>query len=181
MSRVQKVMTQPVNVIFSMLRSVRARREWSTVLGSRSSAPPTPRLLRHARSLLAAQKQRVSIWLFEQPSLRLEGRIAVRAGRHRGGPTGAACCAGDSMDGRSVARDDLRVLAVRPPTQGFDEYMNIVLDDAEEVREGRAVKMDKPGITGRSVWEQTPGSFVHMLITPVATVCIACLLSAAAG
>jgi len=58
MSKVQKVMTQPVNVIFSMLRS----------------------------------KQRVTIWLFEQPTMRLEGRIA-----------------------------------------GFDEYMNVVLDDAEEL------------------------------------------------
>lgn len=44
MSKVQKVMTQPVNVIFSLLRS----------------------------------KQRVTVWLYEQPSLRLEGRIAVR-------------------------------------------------------------------------------------------------------
>jgi len=57
-SRAQKVMTQPINVLFRFLQN----------------------------------KARVQVWLFEQSSLRLEGRI-----------------------------------------MGFDEFMNVVLDDAEEV------------------------------------------------
>ncbi|KAJ1615692.1 hypothetical protein T492DRAFT_1111758 [Pavlovales sp. CCMP2436] len=56
--RVQKVMTQPINLIFRFLQN----------------------------------KTRIQVWLFEQTDLRIEGRII-----------------------------------------GFDEYMNLVLDDAEEV------------------------------------------------
>eukprot|EP01023_Acetabularia_acetabulum_P013938 TRINITY_DN16815_c0_g1_i6.p2 TRINITY_DN16815_c0_g1~~TRINITY_DN16815_c0_g1_i6.p2 ORF type:complete len:151 (-),score=16.96 TRINITY_DN16815_c0_g1_i6:93-545(-) len=58
MSRVQKIMTQPINVIFRFLQS----------------------------------RQKISIWLFDNPNMRLEGKII-----------------------------------------GFDEYMNLVLDEAEEV------------------------------------------------
>ncbi|KAG2407641.1 uncharacterized protein HKW66_Vig0024630 [Vigna angularis] len=58
-TKVQRVMTQPINLIFRFLQS----------------------------------KARIQIWLFEQKDLRIEGRII----------------------------------------QGFDEYMNLVLDDAEEV------------------------------------------------
>jgi small nuclear ribonucleoprotein E len=57
-TRVQKIMTQPINLIFRFLQS----------------------------------KQKIQIWLFDQADLRIEGRII-----------------------------------------GFDEYMNLVLDDAEEV------------------------------------------------
>ncbi|PIA45665.1 hypothetical protein AQUCO_01600114v1 [Aquilegia coerulea] len=57
-TRVQRIMTQPINLIFRFLQS----------------------------------KARIQIWLFEQKDLRIEGRII-----------------------------------------GFDEYMNLVLDDAEEV------------------------------------------------
>ncbi|KAJ1945607.1 hypothetical protein FBU59_002257 [Linderina macrospora] len=57
-TRVQKVMVNPINVIFKFLQT----------------------------------KERVQIWLFEQKTLRLEGRIL-----------------------------------------GFDEFMNVVLDDAEEL------------------------------------------------
>ncbi|KAI8897668.1 hypothetical protein BC833DRAFT_592908 [Globomyces pollinis-pini] len=57
-TKVQKVMVQPINLIFRMLQ----------------------------------QKSRVSIWLFEQTDLRIEGRII-----------------------------------------GFDEFMSVVLDDAEEI------------------------------------------------
>ncbi|WIA36713.1 hypothetical protein OEZ86_007988 [Tetradesmus obliquus] len=57
-TRVQKIMTQPINLIFRFLQS----------------------------------KQRILVWLYEQPDSRIEGRII-----------------------------------------GFDEYMNLVLDDAEEV------------------------------------------------
>jgi len=56
-TKVQRIMTQPINLIFRFLQS----------------------------------KARVQIWLFEQTDLRIEGRIL-----------------------------------------GFDEYMNLVLDDAEE-------------------------------------------------
>ncbi|KAK6128079.1 hypothetical protein DH2020_038162 [Rehmannia glutinosa] len=58
-TKVQRIMTQPINLIFRFLQS----------------------------------KARIQIWLFEQKDLRIEGRII----------------------------------------QGFDEYMNLVLDDAEEV------------------------------------------------
>lgn len=57
-SKVKKIMTQPINLIFRFLQS----------------------------------RQKVQIWLYEQNDLRIEGRII-----------------------------------------GFDEYMNLVLDDAEEV------------------------------------------------
>eukprot|EP00798_Chlamydomonas_sp_ICE-L_P017108 gene17108-23410_t len=57
-TRVQKIMTQPINLIFRYLQS----------------------------------KQRIQIWLYDQTDLRMEGRII-----------------------------------------GFDEYMNLVLDEAEEV------------------------------------------------
>ena len=57
-SRIQKVMTQPINLIFRFLQN----------------------------------KARIQIWLYEQANLRIEGRII-----------------------------------------GFDEYMNLVLDDAEEL------------------------------------------------
>jgi len=57
-SKIQKIMTQPINLIFRFLQN----------------------------------KTRVQIWLFENTDLRIEGRII-----------------------------------------GFDEYMNVVLDDAEEL------------------------------------------------
>jgi small nuclear ribonucleoprotein E len=57
-TRVQKIMTQPINLIFRFLQS----------------------------------KQRIVVWLYDQPDMRVEGRII-----------------------------------------GFDEYMNLVLEEAEEV------------------------------------------------
>lgn len=57
-TKVQKIMTQPINLIFRFLQS----------------------------------KAKIQIWLYDQADLRIEGRIV-----------------------------------------GFDEYMNLVLDDAEEV------------------------------------------------
>ncbi|XP_052874343.1 uncharacterized protein LOC108467764 isoform X1 [Gossypium arboreum] len=64
-TKVQRIMTQPINLIFRFLQS----------------------------------KARIQIWLFEQKDLRIEGRI----------------------------------IALFGILQGFDEYMNLVLDDAEEV------------------------------------------------
>jgi len=63
--RIQKVMTQPINVIFKYLQS----------------------------------KAVVQIWLFEQTDLRIEGTI-----------------------------------------MGFDEYMNLVLDNAEEVNKKKGTR-----------------------------------------
>lgn len=57
-TKVQKIMTQPINLMFRFLQS----------------------------------KQRIQVWLFDQADLRIEGKII-----------------------------------------GFDEYMNLVLDEAEEV------------------------------------------------
>lgn len=57
-TRVQKIMTQPINLIFRFLQS----------------------------------KQRIVVWLYDQPDMQVEGRII-----------------------------------------GFDEYMNLVLDEAEEL------------------------------------------------
>ncbi|KAG8046486.1 hypothetical protein GUJ93_ZPchr0008g11564 [Zizania palustris] len=69
-TKVQRIMTQPINLIFRFLQS----------------------------------KARIQIWLFEQKDLRVEGRII-----------------------------------------GFDEYMNLVLDDAEEIN----VKKDTRKQLGR--------------------------------
>jgi small nuclear ribonucleoprotein E len=69
-TRVQKIMTQPINLIFRFLQS----------------------------------KQRILVWLYDQPDMRVEGRII-----------------------------------------GFDEYMNLVLDEAEEV----SVKRKSRKLLGR--------------------------------
>ncbi|XP_050371822.1 uncharacterized protein LOC126789808 [Argentina anserina] len=66
-TKVQRIMTQPINLIFRFLQS----------------------------------KARIQIWLFEQKDVRIEGRII-----------------------------------------GFDEYMNLVLDDAEEVSIKKDTKSD---------------------------------------
>uniref|UniRef100_A0AAZ3QAP7 Small nuclear ribonucleoprotein E n=2 Tax=Teleostei TaxID=32443 RepID=A0AAZ3QAP7_ONCTS len=64
--KVQKVMVQPINLIF--------------------------RYLQNPLSLFSLQRSRIQVWLYEQVNMRIEGCII-----------------------------------------GFDEYMNLVLDDAEEV------------------------------------------------
>lgn len=64
-TKVQKIMTQPINLIFRFLQS----------------------------------KAKIQIWLYDQADLRVEGRII-----------------------------------------GFDEYMNLVLDDAEEVSVKRGTR-----------------------------------------
>ena len=67
--KVQKVMVQPINLIFRYLQN----------------------------------KSRIQVWLYENVNNRIEGYIVGECRRHH--PRGA----------------------------GFDEYMNVVLDDAEEV------------------------------------------------
>lgn len=61
-------------------------------------------------------KQRICIWLYENTALRIEGRIIVR--------------------GKALPTTHLLALTLTPSdlcVQGFDEYMNLVLDEAEEV------------------------------------------------
>lgn len=65
----------------------------------------------------APQKTRVQIWLFENTDMRIEGRIIVSA-------------LSPSMLGCLPRR---WLTAERLAWQGFDEYMNLVLDDAEEL------------------------------------------------
>jgi len=61
------------------------------------------------RDLNASQKTKVSIWLYDNVEMRLEGRIIVSL--------------------------TIFVSVVHSPNacQGFDEYMNVVMDDASEV------------------------------------------------
>lgn len=61
-------------------------------------------------------KQRICIWLYENTALRIEGRIIVRS--------------------KPLPTTHLLALTLTPSdlcAQGFDEYMNLVLDEAEEV------------------------------------------------
>jgi len=83
-TKVQRIMTQPI---------VRALHQ---CLAGRAALPCCAAALRRACQNLIFRflqsKQRISVWLYENTEMRIEGRII-----------------------------------------GFDEYMNIVLDDAEEV------------------------------------------------
>lgn len=63
------------------------------------------------------QHQRISIWLYDNTEFRIDAYIIVRLLQLRG---------------------KLRILA---DVQGFDEFMNVVLDEAEEVYDCSA----KPG------------------------------------
>ena len=57
------------------------------------------------------------MWLFENNDLRIEGRIIVRCAPSR--------CV--------LAPPALTLASLHVVAQGFDEYMNLVLDDAEEL------------------------------------------------
>ena len=90
-------------------------------------------------------RQKVQIWLYEQSDLRIEGRIIVSFcySQHLLSHTCRQCfactpaCPADSQ--RSVLRQlcSFRTLPLTKCcgliVQGFDEYMNLVLDEAEEV------------------------------------------------
>ncbi|KAG6740799.1 hypothetical protein POTOM_056268 [Populus tomentosa] len=92
-TKVQRIMTQPINLIFRFLQS----------------------------------KARIQIWLFEQKDLRIEGRIIV---------TGLCLRKKSMMARQSIGRTiELGMTSKRflDRTVGFDEYMNLVLEDAEEV------------------------------------------------
>jgi small nuclear ribonucleoprotein E len=70
-------------------------------------------------------KSRIQIMLYEHNDMRIEGRIIVRASTLpsalRGEPIGLA-----ALSTPCQVASSLRL-------QGFDEYMNLVLDDAEEI------------------------------------------------
>ncbi|XP_063096316.1 small nuclear ribonucleoprotein E isoform X1 [Cavia porcellus] len=79
--KVQKVMVQPINLIFRYLQNVlRGGLELNR-------NPPAS-----VSQMLGLQRSRIQVWLYEQVNMRIEGCII-----------------------------------------GFDEYMNLVLDDAEEI------------------------------------------------
>lgn len=61
---------------------------------------------------LLQQRSTVSIWLYEQLAVRIEGKIRVTWNRARFG-----------------------YLRLTPIRQGFDEFMNLVIDDAVEVKQ----------------------------------------------
>ncbi|KAL8223587.1 hypothetical protein R6Q57_019062 [Mikania cordata] len=84
-TKVQRIMTQPINLIFRFLQSV------SFSINSPYLSISLNELVL-INVLFTVQKARIQIWLFEQKDLRIEGRII-----------------------------------------GFDEYMNLVLDEAEEI------------------------------------------------
>lgn len=98
--RVSKAMTQPLTVIFRFLQTVRSmsiaclRRPLSSCFSPPARLRLHPPLPCPASCVypLSCQRTRIAVWLYEQSSLRIEGRII-----------------------------------------GFDEFMNLVLDDAEEV------------------------------------------------
>jgi len=60
-------------------------------------------------------KARVQVWLFENTELRIEGRIVVCP---------ICLCNVNSL---------VELTEISLALQGFDEYMNLVLDDAEEL------------------------------------------------
>jgi small nuclear ribonucleoprotein E len=93
--RVAKVMTQPIVQLFRFLQSVCTLRFFT-------------QCQQHALSL--PQKTQVQIWLYENTTTKLEGRIIVCVA-----DTGSFC------------------LQTHTQSQGFDEYMNVVLDNAEEI------------------------------------------------
>ena len=87
----------------------------------------------------ASQKTRVQIWLFENTDMRIEGRIIVSA-------------LSPSMLGCLPRR---WLTAERLAWQGFDEYMNLVLDDAEEMS---IKKKSRKPLGERLLPEHTPGA-----------------------
>lgn len=71
-------------------------------------------------------RQKVQIWLFEQTDLRIEGRIIVRL------LLGVILMFAPALRQLLAVYSTLQ-LSTYPCAQGFDEYMNLVLDEAEEV------------------------------------------------
>ena len=68
----------------------------------------------------------MQIWLFEQTDLRIEGRIIVSQPCSLVQPQ-------DAFALPDLIRSPFVLCEFLRPVQGFDEYMNLVLDEAEEV------------------------------------------------
>ena len=68
----------------------------------------------------------MQIWLFEQTDLRIEGRIIVSQPHSLVQPQ-------DTFAVLDLIRSPFVLCKPLRHVQGFDEYMNLVLDEAEEV------------------------------------------------
>ena len=102
---------------------------------------------------LLQQRKTVSVWLYEQLTIRIEGKIRVS-------PYHYLCnlrwpIASQFWSGVSCAE---KILISR---QGFDEFMNIVIDDAVEVKLATKDEAEKRRQLGKVIYiEQVP----HKLI-----------------
>jgi small nuclear ribonucleoprotein E len=74
-TKVQRIMTQPINLIFRFLQSVRI--PYPPPDTPAPSTPSSPLLALLLTLILVEQKARIQIWLFEQKDMRIEGRIIV--------------------------------------------------------------------------------------------------------
>ena len=107
------------------------------------------------------------MWLYEHPTLRIEGRIAVS--------TPAACGVGGPVKIIHLC-SLLQPLYRRLLLQGFDEYMNIVLDDAEEVDSKRKTRtpIGRILLKGDNITLMAPaGASAPALPPPFAAVAVA--------
>jgi small nuclear ribonucleoprotein E len=76
---------------------------------------------------LLQQRSTVSIWLFEQLAIRIEGKIRVKPFYCRG------------------------ICIIANKIQGFDEFMNLVIDDAVEVQQATKSQEERRRELGLSV------------------------------
>lgn len=83
---------------------------------------------------LLQQHSTVSIWLYEQLGIRIEGKIRVDA------PTLLYFSSG---------------LLIISFSQGFDEFMNLVIDDAVEVKQATKAEDEKRRDLGATVLVKT--------------------------
>lgn len=88
---------------------------------------------------LLQQHSTVSIWLYEQLGIRIEGKIRVAA------PTLLYFSSG---------------LLTFSFSQGFDEFMNLVVDDAVEVKQATKTEEEKRRELGATVLLETPKSIL---------------------
>lgn len=82
---------------------------------------------------LLQKRATVQIWLYEQLAFRIEGKIRVRV-------SGPAQTAGPLLTCQ----------------QGFDEFMNLVIDDAVEVRQATKTESEKRRALGKSIANPKP-------------------------
>ncbi len=93
-------------------------------------------LFTHTQNLIfrfLQSRTRVQIWLFEQTDLRIEGQIIVSGsvgGRESKWPQRTFSTLHPHLSSFSSLFSD----------QGFDEYMNLVLDEADEVSAKRGTR-----------------------------------------